>query len=257
MSDFPSDAYNDPNTGDDEANMAEVVLPVIVLAAGAGRRMKKGPAGGKLAINVEGNTVLGWTMRLLASQSSHNHLRLRVIVVLSPGSSLIDHVDASAASLSQHENCSFEYIVAPQASRGMAWSLHAGIHAALPRHGGCPPGVFIVPADDPIAVLALNDVAKQVQYDPTQSVIVERDPVGTPHPVWIPMEAAHRFVPPEKGPGADRGLRGLLHNPASVLTTAPAPIDVDRPDDVAKLATLIDQLGYGHKRQRIKFDSAD
>ena len=213
--------------------------------------------GGKLAIEIGGNTVLGWTLRLLATQSSHNRLPLRVIVVLSPGSSLADHVDASTASLGQHELCTVEHVPAPQASRGMAWSLHAGIQAALPRHGGCPPGTFVVHADDPIAVLALNDVAKQAAYDPTQSVVVEREPVGTPHPVWVPVEAAHRFVPPEKGPGADRGLRGILNRPASVLTTAPAPIDVDRPGDIARLAALIDQLGYTHQRTRIKFDASD
>jgi len=103
-------------------------------------------------------------------------------------------------------------------------------------------GAFVLPADDPLAALDLALVARTANRESDRPALIERSGSGAPHPVWIPVDNARRFVPPEKGPGADRGLRGLLHRPVAATSAGPTPVDLDHPKDIAPLRDALAAL---------------
>jgi CTP:molybdopterin cytidylyltransferase MocA len=194
-------------------------IPVIVLAAGSGERMRAGlgslPETGKLGIEVAGRSVLAWTMWFLAGESD-------VLLVTRPGQVLPDDVGTDRVRL----------VEAPDAGRGMAWSLERGLAAVA--HDA--PGAVVVLADDPMACAHVGTVRERAVANPDRVIAVRRTP-PVPHPVYLPRAVWRAPV----GDTPDRGLRDVLAGASTIWIDDPdgQPIDLDVPDDLARLEALL------------------
>jgi molybdenum cofactor cytidylyltransferase len=188
---------------------------VVVLAAGASTRF----GSDKLQAHVDGRPLLELTIDAVLEVVEPT----RVLVVVGP-----EHdARAQIAAARGVGVCTAEH-----SSRGMRWSIDAGL-AALP---GDSAGAVLVLADDPLAVRALAAVVDAAQAEPARIIAVTRGG-GAPHPVWLP-----RATWPDAEPHGDddTGLRSLLQGDVTWLSVPAAPsFDVDRPDDVVALEPLI------------------
>lgn len=210
--------------------------PIVVLAAGAGRRMRSPAAGGKLAEQIAGHAVIWWTLHLVQRANDGVSPVFVVVSPQSPLASVVGNVSAAGEQL----------VTAWHAKRGMAWTLRAGIEAARESFADTAEwlqsGVIVLPGDDPITACALPDLIAAIAADPTRAAVIDRGRGATPHPVYLPAATADRFVPPKQGPGADRGFRGMLTDAVQVPTSAPAPVDLDEPRDRERLAAALEAL---------------
>lgn len=192
-----------------------VPIPVLVLAAGGSRRF----GSDKLLATVARQPLLAWTLEAVVDVVPTDH----VLVVLGRGQ------EARAALC---DGASVPTLLARHAADGMRWSLQEGLDA-------CPeavPGAVVVLADDPVAVRCLPGVLAAARGDLGAPAAVRREPF-LPHPVYLPR--ACWPAPPSSD--ADHGLRELLAHDHTrwIDDDGPRPVDVDVPDDVARLEAVL------------------
>ena len=190
-------------------------IPVLLLAAGASTRF----GDDKLLAPLGGQPLLTWVFEALQDVVPIDH----VLVVTGP---------TNAARRDLCELAGFATIVADDAARGMRWSLHAGLAACPPT----VPGAVVVLGDDPLTIRALPGVLATARADLDRIVAVRRTPV-VPHPVYLPR----RSWPAPPKTDDDTGLRDLLGDESVCWIDGDdvAPIDVDEPADLARLARLL------------------
>lgn len=200
-------------------------LPVLVLAAGAGARL--GGDEPKPLAQVAGRSLLEWTLHMLDAEAH----RLTPYVVVRQG-------QAADAVATEARRLGAAVVVAPNAERGIAWSLAAGL-------GGvdCERGVVVALADDPLATLALPSVLAGAHKHPDHVVAVGRRDAA-PHPVFLPPDVAREFAPPTDEDAADTGIRTLLHRGGRLTLVAPPPgtpqpFDVDTAEDLLRLGEAL------------------
>lgn len=177
---------------------------------------------------VAGRPLLSWTLELMAAQS-HGH---SIWVMLAPGTPLVPICVVHGAAC----------LVVDTAHRGMAWTIRAAIDEVLNNHRG----IVMLLGDDPLAALALGDLLGAARDHPNSPVTVDREP-PVPHPVYLPASLLRNFTPAAGGDDSDRGLRDLLAERDDVIritTEAPAPIDADTPEQLARLGEHLRQLGH-------------
>lgn len=194
-------------------------IPVIVLAAGASTRF----GDDKLLATVCGQPLLAWTLEVAIDSVPIDH----VLVIVD---------DPRGARAELCEQAGVATLVAPDATRGMRWSMHEGLT-------GCPPGVpgaVIILADDPLAARALPGVLATARRTPTRPAAVRRDPF-VPHPVYLPRA----IWPARPSSDEDHGLRDLLMDDDCTWIDDPgvAPVDVDTPADVDRLVEALSASG--------------
>lgn len=201
-------------------------IPVVVLAAGASRRF--GDDDKLLAPVGDERAVIDLTLdAVLLVVDAHD-----VIVVMPP----------DAPKRSAHTRArGIRTVIAPDAARGMRWSIHAGLDAAIDdTEGADAPGVVLVLADDPIAAAALGDVLRvAARLGGSRAVAIDRQP-PVPHPVYLPAGLLARMAAPHVDD--DSGLRALLESEQVhwLPDDGRAPIDVDVPVDLERLQHRLD-----------------
>lgn len=198
--------------------MTNAPLPVLLLAAGGSRRF----GADKLLAPIAGQPLLAWTVELVLDAVPADE----VLVVVGPE-------DAARQALLEVAGVASR--TAPDAARGMAWSLDAGLQA-------CPaaaPGAIVLLADDPLAARALPQVRAAALRQPRRMVAMRRDPF-LPHPVYLPRTT----WPAPPCVDCDHGLRDLLGSGTTWLDDPGVhPVDVDTPDDVESLVAALRRAG--------------
>ncbi|HET9423772.1 MAG TPA: NTP transferase domain-containing protein [Gemmatimonadaceae bacterium] len=187
-----------------------IVRPVI-LAAGAGRRF----GGDKLLALVDGEPMI----RIVAG--AYAELCGRATVVVSRDARL-------AAAL---EGLPVDIVVNAGADEGIASSIRAGIAGNAHR-----PAVMIALADEPRVDRPLVMKVMQLWHERRAPIVVPRYNGEPGHPVLFD-QAIYGDLLELKG---DRGAKGLIDRLGdavlSVDVEQPRPIDIDRPEDLDRLA---------------------
>lgn len=202
-----------PRAGQSSAAEGRPYVSALVLAAGAGRRMR---GGDKLLEQIEGRPIL----RRVAAAACESHAD-EVLVVLPP-----DAPDRRAAL----EGLDVGVLEAREHAEGMAASLRAGLAAVAARAGA----VVILLADMPEVGPAQID-RLIAAFDPAEGREICRAVTesGLPgHPVLF----GRRFFETLDGLTGDRGARDLLRDAEEFVTDVPTPgegaaIDLDTPED--------------------------
>jgi molybdenum cofactor cytidylyltransferase len=186
------------------------MIATLVLAAGRSSRF----GSDKLRASVAGRTVLEWTLDFV----------LRAV----PPQTC--HVVTSSATAADVAVTGVTLTVVPEAARGLGHSLHGAL-LSLPAgyHG-----VVVIPADDPLAALALPRVHAAAMRAPDAPIAVRRTPAD-PYPIHLP-----RWLWPGR-PAGDADLGMLLDSDTIWVEPAglPAPVDVDTPADLARLEEFL------------------
>ena len=188
-------------------------IALIVLAAGTSERFG---ALDKLAAPIAGRPLLSVTLDACADDAIAPADRL---VVIGPGSAVATRIA---------ESHSWRTTFAHDAPRGMGASLRAGLSATDAQVDGA----VIVLGDDPLAARLLPAVVAAAHAAPTATIAIRRSPF-LPHPVYLPRAS----WPAGDAPITDHGLRDELAGDAVtwIDDPGPHPVDVDTPDDVARL----------------------
>lgn len=204
---------------DDEPGMdgAATALPAVVLAAGEGRRFRTaGGTGHKVLARLDGSPLLAHVL------DTANAARLDpVVLVVGPDLAahrgLADLIDGRST---------VRVVVNPDAARGMGTSLAAGLGelAGEPRAPAC----VVLLGDQPgIAATVVREVLDAWRRSGRPARVRYSD--GASHPVVLPAELWPTLIG-----RAGTGARDVLDDMdvAEVVVDAPAPPDVDVPDDL-------------------------
>ncbi len=190
-----------------------MLIPVIVLAAGASRRLGEP----KQLVIVDGETLLGRTLRVVREASVE-----AVHVVLGANAERIAAiVDLSKVSV----------VVNPDWESGLATSIHAGVQAA----GSEADAVMLLVCDQPrLSVGHLRRLIEKFERL-NGAVIVASEYAGM---VGIPAVFPAAWFPALLSLEGDSGARKILREASdSVLTVEfdGGEVDVDTPADVEAL----------------------
>lgn len=186
---------------------------VIVLAAGKGRRFNA--ASHKLAQRVGESTVLGMTLAHVIESG------LRMVVVTTAGFA------AEAARVVASRDV--VALTEPEAGRGMAHSIAAGVAASADAEGW-----LILPADMPLVrAETLRAVARELA---THAVVYAQHRGRRGHPVGF---AAELFSDLMQLSGDEGARRLLARYPAYAVDTDDAGVlmDIDTVEDLAAVRT--------------------
>lgn len=193
-------------------------VPAVILAAGSGRRMGKGP---KALLDLGGRTFLAHVVACAREGGCDP-----VVAVIPPG---VPELDALAGQLADHT------VTNPHPERGMFASVQLGVETAFhaaPDAAGC----LIFPVDHP-----------RVQPATVQALLDKLEPGRGPdwvrpvhqgrggHPVLLSAQAAQALAPCDPA----TPLRGALRS----LGYEPVDIPIEDPGILANLNTSSDLEG--------------
>lgn len=200
-------------------------LPALVLAAGHGRRFRAaGGTGAKVLAQLDGRPLLGHAIDAAEAAG------LEPIVVV-----VGQDVAASPALNALIGECpSVNVVVNSRAVEGLGTSLAAGLQhlAEIPGAGAC----VVLLGDQPrISVRSITDAV--AAWRRTGEPVRTRYEDGPGHPVVLPA-AMWSMLMKRRSSGAS----GVLNGPdvVEILDDAPAPRDVDVPDDLTSLLATRD-----------------
>ena len=188
------------------------MIVAIVLAAGLSRRMGKR----KLLLELEGRSIIRWSVEAVRREVD------RVVVVVGPGDSEV------RAAL---EDLGVTFAVNPHPEAGQGTSIASGVEALDPGTRA----VLVALGDQPRLPSDVIPALREAFERTGQSVIapVYRGTQGTPV-----LFGADVF-PELRSLTGDAGARSVVRRDASrvelVSFDLPMPLDVDTPEDYARL----------------------
>ena len=190
-------------------------LPAIVLAAGASRRLGQP----KQLVQLEGETLLSRTIRVTLEAG----VRPLCVVLAADSEGMLTGVDESFV----------QAVVNHQCERGIATSIHAGLHW-LSQDQPEAQGVLMLVCDQPRLttehIRTLIDRSVQTHWN----CIVASVYAGVRGvPAIFPRSDFAKLLALQ----GDKGARNLLQHAASLVIDVPFPdgvIDIDTPEDLAR-----------------------